>query len=105
MLDIKIVGDTEDFISYAAMEFTSGVQNATFAAGDTEACATFTIMDDDIVLEPVKQFSVTFSIPPEAPVQPGEVSEATVTVTDDDSKPQSLNVTWNMQCSVWEVKR
>ena len=86
------------------MEFTSGVQNATFAAGDTEACATFTIMDDDIALEPVKQFSVTFSIPPEAPVQPGEVSEATVTVTDDDSKPQSLHVTWNMQCSVWEVK-
>ena len=81
------------------MEFSSGAQNATFAAGDTEACATFTILDDDIVLEPEKQFSVTFSIPPEAPMQMGEISEATVTVIDDDSKPQRLRA-----CSVLCVK-
>ena len=54
---------------------------ASFAAGDTEACVVFTVIDDTIALEPDETFTATFQ-PPDGIRTEGPLT-ATVTIIDD----------------------
>ena len=69
-------------------DYTGGLYNVTFAQGSSEAELYIPIVNDGI-LEPEESFTATLSVPEEAAqlgVKPGNDSEATVTITDDDSK-------------------
>ena len=55
---------------------------ASFAAGATEACVEFIVINDPIALEGDETFDVDFD-PPEG-ILPGTPPTATVTIIDDD---------------------
>ena len=56
----------------------------TFAPDQDRVCVNISIIDDNIALEPDREFSVTFTVPSD--VETGPTSTATVTVADDDGK-------------------
>ena len=56
----------------------------TFAAGETEACTNFVVVDDLLALEGDETFVVDYVVPPG--VQSGTPSSTTVTIVDDDRK-------------------
>lgn len=69
-------------------DFIIETLTASFAAGDTEACVHFTVIDDNIALEGDEVFIPSISLPPG--MSHGEPSTATVTITDNDSMPRML---------------
>ena len=65
-------------------DFTAVSTTVTFAPDQDRLCVNIGIIDDSIALEPDREFSVTFTVPPD--VETGPTSTSTVTVVDDDGR-------------------
>ena len=63
-------------------DFIDEPRMVTIAAGDTEACTRFVVVDDSLALEGDETFVVDFEVP--SGVQSGTPSTTTVTIIDDD---------------------
>ena len=63
-------------------DFIDEPRVVTIAAGDTEACTRFVVVNDSLALEGDETFVVDFEVPPG--VQSGTPSTTTVTIIDDD---------------------
>ena len=55
---------------------------ASFAAGDTEACVNFRVIDDNLALEGDEVFIPVISLPPG--IRPGDPFGSSVTIIDND---------------------
>ena len=66
------------------IDFISGTQTASFAAGSTRACVEFIIVNDNIALEGDETFTATFATPDG--FNPGEPQTATIAIIDNDGR-------------------
>ena len=83
---MSCVTNTLTFLSLTAIrDFGGDNITATFPAEASQLCMNITIIDNSIALEPNREFSVTFSIPPQPWLGKG-AQESRITIIEDDGE-------------------